>query len=294
MNYLKFKLPTFNKQHNELLVDVYKNDTFEERFSIAPNSPFFTLNDCEEVDRYRIHVTPSNYGSVYDCILISEEKFIINPLINNLKFDSISLNGNKNQVFFDQDSNSYVCKTKSLSELNAIDFKILYEENFIDPSSSILTKFTAEVFELNGELIQTFDLIDSHNLIFKKNAGIRDYRIDCEISSVYSGNSKCSIFLSTPIPEVRRISHRLDFSNREDSIDIFFNLFYSFNPKEVKCTAFSDKERTKIVSENTYNSTNLIHESIPYNTHRFFEFSIYDSLGLSSRHEYYKDFYFSK
>lgn len=294
MNSLKFKIPKFNKQHNELLVDVYKNGTFDVRQSIAPYSEFFLLNNCNKGDLYSIHVIPSNYGSVYDSILMSEEKFIVDPLIKNPQFDSFFLNGNLNKFYFDKDSNKYIGRVKSSNQLDSIKYKTLYNNELITVDSHTLNSFDVSVYTLNGDIVDNFNLIDSHNFIFKKIKDVRDYRIDCSISSIYSGHAKSSIFLSAQVPTVNRISHRLDFSEDKELIHVFFDLFYKYNPKEIKCTVFSDEDRTQVVSEKIHTSTHLIQESIPYNSHRFFEFSIYDSFGLCSTHKYYKNFYFSK
>ena len=294
MNSLKFKIPKFNKQHNELLVDVYKNGTFDVRKSIAPYSESFILNDCNKGILYSIHVIPSNYGSVYDSILMSEEKFVVDPLIKNPQFDSFFLNGNLNKFNFDKDSNSYISRVNSSNCLDSIKYKILYNNDLIEADSHTLNAFDVNVYTLGGDIVDSFNLINSHNFIFKKIQDTRDYRIDCSISSIYSGHAKSSIFLSAQVPKVNRISHRLDFSEDKELIHIFFDFFYNTSPKEIKCTVFSDKDRTEIISQKTYKSTHLIQESIPYNAHRFFEFSIYDSFGLSSTHKYDKNFYFSK
>lgn len=61
-----FKLPVFDVQHNEVLVDVYKNDLFECRLSKPKNTDTITINNVKYEESIYVKVYPCNRGSIYN------------------------------------------------------------------------------------------------------------------------------------------------------------------------------------------------------------------------------------
>jgi hypothetical protein len=71
-----FKLPVFDVQHNEVLIDVYKNDLFERRLSKPRNTDIITINNVKYEESIYVKAYPCNRGSIYNknCYT-SESKF---------------------------------------------------------------------------------------------------------------------------------------------------------------------------------------------------------------------------
>lgn len=61
-----FKLPVFDVQHNEVLIDVYKNDLFEYRLSKPKNTDTITINNVKYEESIYVKVHPCNRGSIYN------------------------------------------------------------------------------------------------------------------------------------------------------------------------------------------------------------------------------------
>lgn len=289
---ITYNIPSFNVEHNKIIVDVYKDSTFIYNETLPPGEHNFTIENCECFSRYFIEVTPVNFESYYEVMFESENVlFIDKDFASQCSVKNCEVNGNQYQLNTDRNININSFKTTDY-----ISIPIHYSENFpLNNNQTAIDNLHVDIFNNNNELIESMDLKNKNTFSFTKNNETRNYKADCILELVNSEKIYFTLNIKYPEFKLINLTHRCRPSDLDlGSYVIDFNFLYNRNPLYMIYKVYEDRERTKLIKSERHDDIHFLKVDIKKGSHMFFTFDLYDNLGLVYSKQCKKDFDFTR